>query len=134
MALDVVRKREAEDDYDWIRMLEPAEEAALRTVKRGGEVDEEMQALYLRTVGSARDDGCRFMCDRRSEDRMGPMIVPRQDAPERIHLVNRPGALLPHAGHCVFALAGDERPAPRRLAVRKVRMLGLKRRTGAKKG
>lgn len=116
MALDLVRKREGEDDYDWIRMLEPAEEAALRTVKRGGEVDEEMRALYLRTAGSARDDGCWFMCDFRSEDGMGPVIVPHQDAPERIHLVNRPAPPLPHAGHCVFALAGDARPAPRRRA------------------
>ena len=116
MTLDLVRKRDGEDDYDWIRMLEPAEEAALRTVKRGGEVDEEMRALYLRTVGAARDDGCWFMCDCRSEGGMGPVIVPRQDAPERIHLVNRPDPPLPHAGHCVFAPAGDERPAPRRRA------------------
>ena len=118
MVLYLVEKPDEEDEYDPVRVLEPEEEAALRTVKSGGEVDEDMRALYLRTVGSARDNDYWFMCDCRFEDGRGPMIVPRQDTPERIFLVNRPGASLPHAGDCVFALTGDEEdaPAPRRWA------------------
>ena len=118
MVLYLVEKLDGEDEYDWVQALEPEEEAALRTVKGGGEADEDMRALYPRTVGHARNNEYWFMCDCRFEDGRGPVIVPRVDTPERIFLVNRPGASLPHARDCVFALTGDEedRPAPRRWA------------------
>ena len=118
MVLYLVEKLDGDDEYEFVGMLEPEEEAALRTVKGGAEVDENMRALYLRTAGSARDNGYWFMCDCRFEDGRGPVIVPRVYTPERIYLANRPGASLPHVGDCVFALTGDEEdsPAPRRWA------------------
>lgn len=118
MVLYLVEKLDEDDEYDLIGVLEPEEEAALRTVKSGVEADEDMRALYLRTAGSARDEGYWFMCDCRSEDGRGPVIVPRVYTPKRIYLVNRPGASLPHAGDCIFALTGDEEdsPPPRRWA------------------
>ena len=118
MVLWLVEKLDGEDEYDWVQPLEPEEDAALRTIKGGEEAGEDMRALYLRTVGHARDNGYWFMCDCRFEDGRGPVIVPRQDTPERMFLVNRPGASLPHARDCVFALTGDEEdsPSPRRWA------------------
>ena len=90
VVLYLVEKLDEDDEYEFIRALEPEEEAALRTVKSGGEADEDMRAHYLRAAGSAHDNGCWFMCCCRFEGGRRPAIVPRVDTPERIFLVNRP--------------------------------------------
>ena len=117
MVLDLVRKSKTGGGFEWIRMLEPTEEDAVRAAK-GREADEVQRDLYLRTVSSARDDGGWFLCDCRYEGSERPVIVPIRKGPERFSLGNRPNSLLPHAEGCVFALTEDEedRPAARRRA------------------
>jgi len=114
VVLYLVEKLDEDDEYNLVRVLKPEEEAAFRTVKSGGKADEDMRALYLYTVGSARDNGHWFMCDCRFEGGRGPAIIPRVDTPERIDLVNRPGSSQPHAGGCIFVLTEDEEDNPRR--------------------
>ena len=50
MVLYLVERLDKQDEYDLVQMLEPENEATLPTVKSGGEADEDMCALYLRTA------------------------------------------------------------------------------------